>query len=145
MSRNTIRNDQNNLAKWVFGVAGIFGYWPFTCNVSSINQFKRLRMTSIDWIRLVGIFGIQSICLWYHLSTVSFYSTKGSGASVNILIFAICVQFSLFIIPFNICKRQSLLKIICLNQEFDRKVSGMYSDKCVIMPSITSSPIILFR
>lgn len=128
MSRNTIRKDGCDIAGWIFVFARIFGYWPFT-NKIAVNKIDLIKMTVCDWLRLIFILGFTSIYLGFqfYIEISSFsYST---GITIVMFILMMSVQFSVFITLANIWKRHSLLKMICINQEFDDRVSTSASSE----------------
>lgn len=53
-----------SVARWVFGLARLYGYWPFSSKVSTINLLNPIKMTIRDWLRQIVIIWLLSLFLW---------------------------------------------------------------------------------
>lgn len=124
-------------------------YWPDGCQasrdsmptgrspVASANRISSSRITTRDWLRIIIITGLLTICLWlqFYYCYVTSYAVYTDGGKTLIWILTISMQINIFTIPIvSLWKRQRLLKIISINQNFDRKVSVQptWSENCPI-------------
>lgn len=123
MRQNSIRNDGDELAKWVFRLCRIFGYWQFANNTN--NNANQMKMTFWDCIRLFVIFGVYvfCMCVQLHLYYTTYYDVTTLLFNIPFWSMLIGILTMISSIPIGIWKRHILLKIISINREFDKSVS----------------------
>lgn len=123
--RKSTNESDDQLGRWVFGMAQIFGFWPFASKIPSNSP---LRITACDCLRLTIVFGVCSEFLWYLLcwQPMKLFYTSPIEIIINtstMSIYALSIIMNNIIIIHN---RQQVCKILSTNQEFERKVSVFF-------------------
>lgn len=121
MLRKHNRNDSDELARWVFGFARIFGFWPFTNRISDQSQLDLRRPTVPNYLWLLVLFlTVWCQFTWYAGVLSRFSAIRRMVAMLIFMAYIMCVISNLLI---TIWRRQNLSKILSINQTFERKVS----------------------
>lgn len=125
MQGNPVNIDGDQLTKWIFGLAQIFGHWPYTNRINSHNQLDKIRFTICDRLRLTITCVFYLICAW--IQNESYYMLMLNQSTirriVGMLIFMFHVVCTVSNYPITIYNRRNLLKILSINREFDIHVS----------------------
>lgn len=125
MAPQNTRTADDKLAKWVFGIARIFGYWMFNEETTRNNRLKRAKTTAGAWLRVLITLVIYSLFLWFqiHYSPGSYIHRPTNGTKLLLLSFNVRLMSTMLSVSMNIWNRHNLLEIISINQEFDNEVS----------------------
>lgn len=113
----------DQLATWVFGFAQIFGHWPLTRHIRSNSRINSIGITVCDCSRLTVALIAHLIGKWYHIQ--SYFTISNSSSMRKIITISIMITQLSFITLNNLMSvwnRSDLLKLISINQEFDKKV-----------------------
>lgn len=125
MQGNPVNIDGDQLTKWIFGLAQIFGHWPYTNRISSQNQLDEIEFTIRDRLRLTFNLLSHLLSVWFQFPL--YYTTFSSHSwlmmLIEILIVVFYIMCSVSGLLITIYYRRNLLKILKINQEFDRQVS----------------------
>lgn len=120
MPRRAPQSDSEQLARWVFGIARIFGHWPFNSNI----QLERLTISATDWLRFMFIIATYSACIWFEATLNRTSFVVGSTLVFNLFMLDVILYLLSAMLSVIICmhNRHSLLMMISIFRDFDQMV-----------------------
>lgn len=124
---SNMSNNGDQLARRVFGFARIFGNWPFTNKILSTSQINTIKMTVWDGLWLIIIIVLNGGCLYYHIhyaQTLTYRNVSRVGQYIAMWMISIYMVYAVSNILLSIWNRHELLRLILINQKFDKKVKN---------------------
>lgn len=115
-----------SLTKWIYVVARIFGYWPFTVDVIDPHHLNSMQVNAANWIWLSITVLIYIACILLQYTSQSL--NYRFSATEILLTRATTVVYGLIpigTIALNLYNRLALRNIHMINLEFDQKVSAL--------------------
>lgn len=125
MPSKTAKDDGDELARWVFGIARIYGQWPFSNKICDACKLSAIRITICDCIRLflTLLFLIINAIMFLHTFHSDFFEKFTFTRCVSVLVMIFYISSIILNILISIWHRHSLLRIISINRSFGRTVS----------------------
>lgn len=125
MRMEQIENDGDELAEWVFGIARMFGTWPFTNQISKITRLTSPKLTVSDCLWLTIVFGVHlaSLCCHLYSQQVTSYYESAIEARISSWGSMFYISSAIMNMIFSILNRNNLLRLLSINQDIEQKVS----------------------
>lgn len=123
-----MRDAGQELAQRIFGISKMFGYWPMSSVVRSLNCPRPTTISARDWFQLLVIFIVYLGCgyVQYHVYHVESTSTT-IASPIELKIYEWSLGIYLFTMMLSIILaaryQRTLLKLVTVLQTFEKNVS----------------------
>lgn len=122
------KDDILSLARWIFLLSKIFGFWSFSVDEIEINRKTSyiVKMKLFDWIRAIAMSIIYLLTIFMRFSTIFALLRSYNLAFIEIVLNEMTVSSSaimtILTILMNVIDRKALWKLIVTYNYMDEKV-----------------------